>query len=170
MKFRNMAGFYLFDGEYVLLLYRVGSRVLRTPSWRNIGGHMEICDLNDPLMAALRELKEETGIEREDIENIRLKYVTLRYVNNEIRQNYYFFADVKKSGKVIPDSCSEGTLEWVKSDVLFEREMPRSSRECLRHYLDVGKFNDSVYVMVSTGGLEDRRYDIVQLTPTIENP
>jgi len=24
MKFRNMAGFYLFDGEYVLLLYRVG--------------------------------------------------------------------------------------------------------------------------------------------------
>jgi len=141
MKFRNMAGFYLFDGEYVLLLYRVGSRVLRTPSWRNIGGHMEICDLNDPLMAALRELKEETGIEREDIENIRLKYVTLRYVNNEIRQNYYFFAMLKSPVKRYLNSCSEGTLEWVKSDVLFEREMPRSSRECLRHYLDVGKFN-----------------------------
>jgi len=72
---------------------------------------------------------------------------------------------LKESGKAIPDSCSEGTLEWVKSDVLFEREMPRSSRECLRHYLDVGKFNDSVYVMVSTGGLEDRRYDICPIDP-----
>ncbi len=169
MKYRNLAGFYLFDGDNVLLLYRVGSRVLRTPSWRNIGGHMESCDLNDPLTTALRELKEETGIVREDIENIRLKYVTLRYVNHEIRQNYYFFADVKESGKVIPDSCSEGKLEWVKSDVLFEREMPLSSRECLRHYLSVGQFNDSVYVMVSTGGLEDRRYNIVELTSTIEN-
>jgi len=83
--------------------------------------------------------------------------VTLRYVNNGDQTELLLFRDVKESGKAIPDSCSEGTLEWVKSDVLFEREMPRSSRECLRHYLDVGKFNDSVYVMVSTGGLEDRR-------------
>lgn len=168
MKFRNMAGFYLFDGEYVLLLYRVGSRVLRTPSWRNIGGHMEICDANDPLATALRELKEETGIVREDIENIRLKYVTLRHVNHEIRQNYYFFADIKDSRKVKLDFCSEGTLEWVKNDVLLEREMPRSSHECLRHYLRVGQFNDNIYVMVSTGGLGCRRYTIVELTSTIE--
>lgn len=40
----------------------------------------------------MRELKEELGISESGIRNLSLRYVTLRRVKGEIRQNYYFFA------------------------------------------------------------------------------
>lgn len=43
----------------------------------------------------LRELEEELGITEKEMENLCLRYVTLRRSKGEIRQNYYFFADLK---------------------------------------------------------------------------
>ena len=37
-KLRNMASVYIMDGDRMLLLYRVGSRVV-APSWCGVGGH-----------------------------------------------------------------------------------------------------------------------------------
>ena len=56
--------------------------------------HFEKEELNDARACALRELYEETGIAEEEIENLSLRYITLRRKNDEIRQNYYFFADL----------------------------------------------------------------------------
>ncbi len=59
------------------------------------GGHFEECELNDAQACVLREMKEELGIDEEDIEGLSLRYITLRRTKGEIRQNYYFFADLK---------------------------------------------------------------------------
>ena len=45
-KLRNMASVYITDGDRMLLLYRVGSRVV-APSWCGVGGHFEKDELND---------------------------------------------------------------------------------------------------------------------------
>lgn len=37
----------------------------------------------------LREIKEELGIRADDIEALSLRYITLRWVKGEIRQNYF---------------------------------------------------------------------------------
>lgn len=37
MKLRNMTSLFLFNGNRILLLYRIGSRVI-APSWCGIGG------------------------------------------------------------------------------------------------------------------------------------
>ena len=90
-KLRNMTAVYLFREGKLLMLYRVGSRVV-APSWCGVGGHFEQAELNDPRACALRELREETGLTEESLEELRLRYITLRMKNGEIRQNYYFFA------------------------------------------------------------------------------
>mgnify|MGYP001152088381 CR=1 FL=1 len=132
----------------MLLLYRVGSRVVK-PSWCGIGGHFEKDELNDPKACVLRELFEETGITQNDVEAVKLKYITLRLKSNEIRQNYYFFAELYNT-EIDIKKCDEGTLEWVDMNEVLGREMPFTAKECLRHYLSIGKENNKLYAGVTT--------------------
>ena len=144
---RNMTTIYLHRGGKVLLLYRVGSRVVE-PSWCGIGGHFEPEELNDPQACALRELLEETGIGAQQVENMQLRYITLRLKNREIRQNYYFFANLKTEDFPLP-ACPEGTLEWVKWEAVLGRNMPVTARQCLEHYMGAGRHDAVVYAGVS---------------------
>jgi 8-oxo-dGTP diphosphatase len=89
---------------------RIGSRIV-SPSWCGIGGHFEIEELNDPKACVLRELEEEMRLTEDDLYNLRLRYITLRLKNNEIRQNYYFFADLK-DGVDVKLECDEGKPNW----------------------------------------------------------
>ena len=147
-KLRNMTAIYISQNGKMLMLYRVGSRVV-APSWCGIGGHFEKDELNDAKAAMLREMNEEIGLSEHDLENLRFKYVTLRAKNGEIRQNYYFFADLKENS-VLKTDCSEGNLEWVDFDDVLKKEMPLTAKYMLEHYLSTGKFNDKVYGGVTT--------------------
>ena len=71
------------------------------------------------------------------LEELRLRYITLRMKNGEIRQNYYFFAGLKP-GAAVRGTCDEGRLEWVPYDSVLKREMPFTAKTVLRHYLRVG--------------------------------
>ena len=93
-KLRNMTAIYLFKGDKVLLLFKQGGRVVSNVWTGSAGGHFEENELNDARACVLRELKEELGLSESDIENFAFRYVTLRRTNGEIRQNYYFFADL----------------------------------------------------------------------------
>ena len=55
-KLRNMTTIYILRDNKVLMLYRIGSRVVLTPSWCGIGGHFEKEELNDARACALREI------------------------------------------------------------------------------------------------------------------
>jgi len=145
---RNMTSIYITYNNKMLLLYRVGSRVVE-PSWCGIGGHFEKDELNNPKACVLRELFEETGIKDSNIGNVKLKYITLRMKNNEIRQNYYYFAELCNSELVISE-CSEGVLDWVDINEILEKEMPFTAKECLKHYLAIGKDNDKLFGGVAT--------------------
>lgn len=145
---RNMTSIYIeFNGK-ILLLYRIGSRVGGS-SWRGIGGHFEKDELNDPRTCVLRELLEETGITENDIGTVKLKYITLRMKNNEIRQNYYYFAELHNT-KIDINECDEGTLEWVDMNEVLGRKMPFTANECLKHYLSKGKDDNKLYAGVAT--------------------
>lgn len=72
-----MTSIYILREDCLLLLYRVGSRVVE-PSWCGVGGHFEPEELNRPDLCILRELEEETGITPQDITPPELRYITLR--------------------------------------------------------------------------------------------
>ncbi|MBQ7874115.1 MAG: NUDIX domain-containing protein [Oscillospiraceae bacterium] len=148
-KLRNMTAIYITYQGKMLMLYRVGSRVV-APSWCGIGGHFEKDELNDAKSAIFREMKEEIGLSEKDLENLKMRYITLRNKNGEIRQNYYFFADLKEGAEIKTD-CDEGTLEWVGLDEVSEREMPFTAKGVLEHYLKTGRFTDVIYGGLTTG-------------------
>ncbi len=97
----------------------------------------------------LRELNEEMHIPESALENLRLRYVTLRLNKGEIRQNYYFFADLKR-GTNVRLLCDEGKPEWVAYDEIMERKMPYTAQYVLSHYLETGKNTTCVYCGIAT--------------------
>jgi len=147
-KLRNMTAIYISQGDQMLMLYRVGSRVV-TPSWCGIGGHFESDELNDARGCVLRELQEEAGLTVADLENFTMRYVTLRLKNGEVRQNYYFFADLRNGVELDP-TCNEGRLQWISYDAVMDREMPFTAYYMLQHYLTVGRYTDMLYAGATT--------------------
>ena len=151
VKLRNMTSIYILKDEKTLLLYRQGSRVANDVWIGSAGGHFEEFELNDAKACVLRELKEELGISESDLKNIKLRYVTLRRTKGEIRQNYYFFADLNDSEDI--HLCStEGILKWFDKSELKSLKMPFTSRYVIEHYLDIGYNNDMIY-----GGIADSK-------------
>ena len=104
---------------------------------------MENDELNDARACVLRELNEELGLEANHVNNLNLRYITLRHTQNEIRVNYYFFADLL-NGNV--ELCSdEGELKWVSEDQLKELPMPFTAEKVIKHYLSTGRYSDEIY-------------------------
>jgi len=147
-KLRNMTSLYIIRGDEMLMLYRIGSRVV-DPSWCGIGGHFEDDELNDALRCVLREANEEIGISEDQLENLKHRYVTLRNKNGEIRQNYYFFAELKPGVEINTD-CDEGELRWVKTENVLEKNMPFTAWYMMEHYLKIGRYNDILYGGITT--------------------
>ena len=147
-RLRNMTAVYISRGEEMLLLYRVGSRVV-APSYCGIGGHFEAGELNDARACALRELEEETGLTERDLSGLTMRYACMRYKNGEIRQNYYFFAELAPEAK-LPGNCCEGRLEWVPFSELLNRSMPHTAYCTIRHYLETGRYTDVLYAGATT--------------------
>lgn len=149
-KLRNMTSLYLRHGNRLLLLYRIGSKVVHDSYTASAGGHFEKEELNDAKACVLRELFEETGLTDGEIQNLSLRYVTLRLKNDEIRQNYYFFADLADSDKVI--ASNEGKLKWFSMEELLENmpDMPFTAKYVVKHYLKIGKDTDVLYAGIAT--------------------
>lgn len=143
MKLRNMTSIYILREDCLLLLYRVGSRVVE-PSWCGIGGHFEPEELNRPDRCILRELEEETGITARDITPPALRYITLRLKNGEVRQNYYYFAQLNKADFALPP-CGEGELKWVPASGAMALDMPFTAKQVLAHYLETGRYGSALY-------------------------
>ena len=146
MKLRNMTSLYLVEGESVLCLYRIGSRVANNRYVGAAGGHFERDELNDPEKCILREMEEELGLKPRDVEGLRLRYITHRLAGGEIRQNYYFFAHLKDK-KIL--QSTEGNLRWVPFEEVKTLHMPVSARHMILHYLEKGRFDDRIYAGIT---------------------
>lgn len=147
-KLRNMTAIYLLKGDRVLLLYRQGGKVVNNVWTGSAGGHFEKDELNDAKACVLRELKEELGVGQEDIEGLQLRYIGLRRTNGEVRQNYYFFAQLKENVDENLNS-NEGVCKWFQLDETASLEMPLTAKYVMEHYRQVGRFTNALYVGVA---------------------
>lgn len=91
---------------------------------------------------------EELALCENDIENLSLGYVTLRRTNGEIRQNYYFFANLKE---YINDDLqsNEGQVKWFSLKEIGALEMPYTAKYVMEHYCAKGQFSDKIYAGVT---------------------
>lgn len=143
---RPMTGIYLLKGDKILMLHRHGSRVVDGLWVASAGGHFEEWEMKDPAACVLRELREELNLTPEQLSDLAMRYVTLRRVGEEIRQNYYFFAELKAE---VPLASNEGELRWVPLDEVMALEMPFSAKLMMEHFLTTGRYTKEVYAGVT---------------------
>lgn len=148
-KLRNMTAIYLFKNKKVLLLYREGGRVVNNVWTGSAGGHFEDYELNDAKACVLREMNEELGLQPNDVDGLALRYITLRKINGEIRQNYYFFAELKEYVNENMSS-NEGVCRWFSIDEISALEMPFTAKYVIEHFCKVGYATNTLYVGVTT--------------------
>ncbi len=147
-RLRNMTALYIVEGERVLLLHRIGSRVVGNSYTGTAGGHFEPEELNDPRACVLRELQEEMGLTEDALREMTMRYACMRMKNREIRQNYYFFAGLKDPGQKL--ESNEGTLTWTAFRDLGKYPMPHTARVVLEHYVKEGCHTAGVYGCLTT--------------------
>ena len=143
-KLRNMASVYFTHGQEILLLYRQGNSIVSNMWIGSAGGHFENEELNDAKACILREIKEELGLNPHNISNLQLRYISLRNMDNEIRQNYYFFAELNACAPKNLQS-TEGILEWFSFTDTATLTMPFTARYVVDHYISTGRFNGNLY-------------------------
>jgi len=146
---RNMTSLFFQREDGLVCLYRIGSRVANHKYVGACGGHFEENELSSPENCVLRELGEELGLTGEDIEGLTLRYITLRYMGQEIRQNYYFFARLKGERAL---RSTEGELRFFTWEELKTIDMPVSARHMMDHYLQVGRFDENRYAGITEPG------------------
>ena len=83
--------------------------------WLGIGGHFETDET--PEECALRELKEESGISREDLSDFEYRGL-ITFLSSEYESEYMhvFTASVTEDFEVSVKACDEGELAWVDLD------------------------------------------------------
>ena len=148
IKLRNMAAIYLCSENKILLLYRMGSRIVSNSYIGSAGGHFEKEELNDAKACVLRELNEEMGLSENDIDNLALRYVTLRLKDGEVRQNYYYFANLKDASVEL--TSNEGKVEWFDLEKIADLEMPFTAKYVIEHYIKEGRNTDILYGGIGT--------------------
>lgn len=146
---RNMTSLFFVEEEGLWCLFRRGSRVANNKYVGACGGHFEESELSSPESCVLREMAEELGLARSDIEELTLRYVTVRYMGHEIRQNYYFFARLTGERSL---QSTEGDLRFFTWEQLKSIDMPVSARHMMDHYLEVGRFDESRYAGITEPG------------------
>jgi 8-oxo-dGTP diphosphatase len=115
-------------GQY-LLLKRSPSKQFAPNLWTGIGGHVEPDEYNDLAAAALRELREESGILPGEIEVFTLRRVLfLSRPGGPLVLLLYYTG--RLLGRVTPD-CPEGTLEWIGPERIPGLEMIETTRAVL---------------------------------------
>ena len=149
IKLRNMTSLYITHNDKILMLYRQGSKVANNMWIGAAGGHFEDYELNNPKACLLRELNEELSLTEDMLTNLKLRYITLRNSNGEIRQNYYYFANFANADQII--TSNEGSLRWVNFNELSELNMPFTAKYMLEHYLKIGRHNDYLYGGIANG-------------------
>jgi 8-oxo-dGTP diphosphatase len=99
--------------DHVLLIKGAPTKRLWANKYNGVGGHVERGE--DVYSAAVREIKEETGLEAS---NLRLRGVITIDTGQPIGIGMFVFTGIASGWETIPSS--EGMLEWIPFDRVLE--------------------------------------------------
>lgn len=143
LEVRQMATAFLIHQDNMLMMKKEKSKIFNFEFWGGIGGHMESNEINSPKQASYREIEEETGFKKEEINNFRLKYILLEKNSGEIRQQYVYFGETEHINFIPSD---EGELFWIPKNELLGLYNSKIIKLTLKHYLNDKKNIDNIFV------------------------
>jgi len=150
MVTRITSGVFIICGNKVLLMKRGLHKELAPGLWAGVGGHLDITDIKNPRAidladTCLREIYEETGLTKADIHILKLKYIVIRKVGDEIRMHHHHFAEIKT--QIPPPICEEGEFFWIEKEEMLGLPMSTSLKESLKHWAS-NPVSDTIFTVV----------------------
>jgi len=115
---------FITHGDEVLLLRGSPTKPIWPNKYNGVGGHVEASE--DVYTAAIREMREETGL---DVSDVRLRGVINIDTGEETGIILFVFTAQARGREARPSP--EGTLEWVRRDRLATLELVEDLPELL---------------------------------------
>lgn len=131
------------NGDDVLLIKRAAHKRVFPNQYNGLGGHIERYE--DPFSSALREIKEESGLQARSL--------TLRSIHNidagaETGIILFVFTAISES-RVFREDCSEGQLEWIARERIPDLDLVEDLPTLLPMILDMGARDPPIYAHAS---------------------
>ncbi len=117
-----------------LMLKRGEHKRFAPGRWTGIGGRVEPDELDDVQTAALREIREETGLDPREIERFTLRRSLLQQrPGHPLTILLYFTGDADR-----PEAprCEEGSLHWLTGPDLAGIDIIENTREIIPLLID----------------------------------
>jgi 8-oxo-dGTP diphosphatase len=162
IRARIMATAMLFHNNELLMMKRSPTRTLSPGMWAAVGGHVEPAEISSPRNACLREIYEETGLQEDDIIDLKLQYILLRLNQQEVRQQFIYTAQTTRKDVLQTD---EGILYWIPRDQVLNREIPFIFHCLLEHYFIHGPAD---HIWVGTAGFNQQSDPEVHWTALVD--
>ena len=137
-------------GEDVLLLRGAAGKRIWPNRYNGVGGHVEPGE--DVQTAALREIREETGLQ---VHGLRLRGVINIPVDEETNTGIVVFVFTATASTRDVRPSEEGTLEWVARDRLVGLDLVEDLPDLLPRVLEAGA-NESPFFAHYTYDEQDR--------------
>jgi len=152
MKLRQMTTAFIRNGDKVLLMKKENSELADGMFWSGLGGHMELEEINSPKEACIREIYEESGLTKHDINGLTMRYILIRVKGDEIRQQYVFFGSTERDDFIASD---EGELHWKHMDCLDALRFSKIIAFMLAHYKSYPNLNHVMVGVITKEGLQE---------------
>jgi len=112
-----------------LMLKRAATKRFAPNRWTGVGGRVEANEYATLTASALRELREETGLEEGDVQGFTLRRAVLVARPGGTLNVLLYFTGLLQE-QVLPD-CPEGTLAWVEAGEMANLDIIETSRPVL---------------------------------------
>lgn len=134
---------FVFHGHEILLMKRGPHKKIFPNQYNGLGGHIERDE--DPFTSARREIREESGIE---VENLRLCAVHNIDSGQQNGIILFVFAGESPTRADLPP-CEEGTLHWVPLDQLDAYDLVEDIAFIVRRILALPAGASPLFIHVS---------------------